>query len=444
MNEDSLKDNNQEFNDYQIKILHQWSKTLSVLGFTLVPLFILLDYFTLPQHLLPLFALYRGVATVICLAQYLLLRGTKPGFLSYLHGYFFSMIVGGVIVLMTGDLGGFDSSYYAGLNLVIIASTLLLPLPGFNSAINSVMIISMYIGWNLFKGDSFELSSVFNNLFFMVSTAVISTSINHVRFKAIRREFNSRVKLQEAQDALWTEMELAKKIQTSLIPDNNSIGDYEIAGIMLPAEDVGGDYFDIIETKSGENWVAIGDVSGHGLESGLIMMMAQISFFSVVNMKPGSSPSDVIKEMNFIIRDSLKRLGSKRYMTLMALRLDNSGFTVAGSHQDLIIYRSKTGTVESQRVDGSWIGLADNMRNSLSDSRVQMDAGDMVLLFTDGVTDAGVMDGEMFGQERLEKLFLLYSNLSTNDIIRRLSSDVIHFSDEQHDDITMVLFRKLR
>lgn len=432
-----------EFLAYQKEIIHKWLRTLTVLGFTLVPLFFVLDYFTLPGELLPRFALYRAVATGIVIIQYIILRVTKPNALSYIHGYIFTLIVGGVIVLMTADLGGFDARYYAGLNLVIIAVTLLLPIQAVFSAINGFMLIAFYVLWNVFLGGPYQTTNLTSNLFFMISTVIIAVSINHVRFRLIMQEFISRLDLMDAQNALWTEMELAKRIQTSLLPDTHSIGNYEIAGIMLPAADVGGDYYDIIETKAGERWVTIGDVSGHGLESGLVMMMTQICFYSMVNTTPGRKPSSIIENLNYVLMSNLKRLESNRYMTLMALRIDDHGITAAGSHQDIMIYRAATGGVERIPVKGSWIGLVENIGGHLNDIAIPVAPGDLILLFTDGVTEAGGVDGEMFGDERLRERLCAYASLPAAEIVKNISQDVMQYHREQYDDITLVVLRKL-
>ena len=91
----------------------------------------------------------------------------------------------------------------------------------------------------------------------MLSTVVIAASINHVKYVLIRKEFESRKSLKEARDALWSEIEIAKRIQTALTPPNDIIGGYEISGAMLPATEVGGDYYDIIRTNKNP-WVMIG------------------------------------------------------------------------------------------------------------------------------------------------------------------------------------------
>ena len=78
---------------------------------------------------------------------------------------------------------------------------------------------------------------------------------------------------------------------------------------MIPADEVGGDYYDIVETQNGDKWVTIGDVSGHGVDSGLIMMMAQTSILSKINNNGSCNPSEILNSTNKILRENLSRMG---------------------------------------------------------------------------------------------------------------------------------------
>jgi serine phosphatase RsbU (regulator of sigma subunit) len=431
-----------DFTQYLDNIIHEWSKTLTTLAFTLVPAFFLLDYFTMPKELLPRFGVYRLISTLICLAQYFVIRNTRPGNASYYHGYFVSINVGGVIALMTIDLGGFNSSYYAGLNLVMIGVNLLLPWRALHSAINSLIIIAMYVIFNIMAGLDYSAPVLTNNLFFLSSTAIIAVSINLVKHKLVKKEFFLLVELKKARDALWSEIELAKRIQTALLPDREKIRGYEIAAAMLPAKEVGGDYYDIIETPKGDKWVTIGDVSGHGVDSGLIMMMAQTSISAMVGNCSGCQPSEVLRRVNHVIKENIARLGSDHYMTMMAIHLNESQMTVAGKHQDIIIYRSALNKTEVISTNGTWLGITDNIENYLTDVTEKIDDGDIVLLFTDGITEAASKDGEMYGQERLEQSFNQYADLPVNRLRDKIVEDVKDFQEEQFDDMTLVVIKK--
>ena len=431
-----------DFNNYLNGIIHNWLGTLTTLGYTLVPAFFLLDYFTMPKELLPTFGVYRLISTLVCLIQYYIIRNTKPGVYSYYHGYLVSINIGGIIALMTVDLGGFNSNYYAGLNLVIIGVNLLLPWKSMHSAINSLIIITLYVVFNFMANNDFNPDILANNLFFMTSTAIIAVSINHVKYNLIKKEFDLLVELKKARDALWSEMELAKRIQTALLPNKQRIKGFDIASVMLPAKEVGGDYYDIIETPDGEKWITIGDVSGHGVDSGLIMMMAQTCISSTVTSNRHCQPSELLNSVNHVIRENISRLGSDHYMTMMAMRFNESKMTIAGKHQDVIIYRSALNKTETVSVDGTWLGIADKIDNYLTDTSINIGDGDIVLLFSDGVTESTDKNGEMFGQIRLEQSLNQYADLPIKRILKKIIEDVSNFQEEQYDDMSLVVVKK--
>jgi len=431
-----------QFDDYLTSIIHQWLLTLTALAFTLVPIFFILDYFTQPPQLIARFGVYRLLSTIIALTQYFIIRNSKPSISSYYHGYFVSINVGGAIALMTVDLGGFNSSYYAGLNLVIIGVNLLLPWKAIHSAANSFIIIFMYVFLNIISGSSYQSSNLTNNLFFMCSTAIIAVSINHVKYKLVKKEFDLLVELKKARDALWSEMELAKRIQTALLPHKEKIRGYEIAAAMIPAKEVGGDYYDIIETPNENKWIAMGDVSGHGVDSGLIMMMAQTSIVSIVNNSANCNPSLVLQSVNSVLRENITRLGSDHYMTMMAIRFNDREMTFAGKHQDIIIYRAALNKTEVIQTAGTWLGIADDIGKYLTDNSVIIEDNDIILLFTDGITEATNADGQMYGQERLEQALNHYADLPIGKLLDKIINEVKEFQEEQLDDMTIVVLRK--
>ena len=431
-----------QFESYLSSIIHEWLKTLTMLAFLLVPAFLILDFFTMPKELLQRFVVYRSVSTLIVIIQYAIVRQTSASKLSYIHGYLVSVNIGGMIALMTVDLGGFNSSYYAGLNLVIIGVNLWIPWKTIHSALNSIIVISMYILLNVIAGHPYAHSPLINNLFFLFSTAIIAVSINHVKHKLVKKEFYLLVELKKARDALWSEMELAKRIQTALLPDREKVKGFEIAATMVPAKEVGGDYYDIVETPTGDKWVTIGDVSGHGVDSGLIMMMAQTSILSTVHSSTDYKPSAVLQSVNSILRENISRLGSDHYMTMMAIRFNESQMTLAGKHQDIIIYRSALNKTETIPTKGTWLGIDEDIGKYLNDVSVTIEEGDLILLFTDGITEATNRNGEMYGQVRLEQALNEYADLPVRKILDKVIEDVTVFQEEQLDDMTLVVIKK--
>lgn len=191
---------------------------------------------------------------------------------------------------------------------------------------------------------------------------------------------------------LWSEMDLAQKIQTVLLPEDTDLGRYAVAARMIPASAVGGDYYDFFE-HGGSTWVLIGDVSGHGVTAGLIMMMAQTAArTAILGAKPDAqpAPSAVLAVVNRAIRGNLERIGRGQYMTITALRIDGDVVHHAGLHQDLLVFRKATGKVDVLPTSGLWLGLVDDIAGLVEDERFSLAEGDTLLLHTDGVTEAKI------------------------------------------------------
>ncbi|MBL8922304.1 MAG: PP2C family protein-serine/threonine phosphatase [Myxococcaceae bacterium] len=447
----------ERFVSYRDGLVHDWMKILAVLGVVLVPLFLLLDYVTMPGELLSRFAVYRGVATLSSVTQLGLLRVTKPSRFSFVHGYVFSFIVCGMVTLMTVDLGGFSSGYYVGLMLVIFPVNVLLPWRSYHAAANGILAVGSYVLANLVFGGEFTAGMMVNNLYFLLSSVVLVVAMSETRYRLIQREFGvraeledtnavlekSRADLKQARDRLWSEMEVAQRIQTALLPRNRTLGGWEIEATMRPAEEVGGDYYDFLETRHGERWLAIGDVSGHGVESGLVMMMTQTAVATLVNDRAGRTPSDVFVHTNQVIRENVSRLGGHRYMTLNIIRLEASRLVVAGKHQDLLVWRAATGALEIVSNQGPWIGVVDDVRHAVEDQALEVGVGDWVLLYSDGLTEATDAQGRLFGEDRLRDAFgAVAGKLSLQDAVSSVIERVRAYQQRQDDDLTLVLLRR--
>ncbi len=442
------------FEAYLYPIVQSWLRVLVLLGVILVPLFLVLDYFTMPLRLLERFAIYRAITTLLLLFEFFLVRKMKPGPWNNVHGYVFALATGGMISRMTVDLGGFDSSYYAGLILVIIAVNMLLSWSPLHSLLNGILTLAIYLGMNLFESHPFEPRNLINNLYFLSSTIIITVSISWLRYNLVRTEYDlrsrlvrtnrqleeSRAEVLRGRDRLWGEMQLAKLIQTALLPDKPEIGYYETAAIMLPTEEVGGDYYDLIEAAD-SNWVAIGDVSGHGVDSGLLMMMAQTSVYSIIQARPDSSPAQVLAHTNRVLKENIMRLGAELYLTVLLMRLEDNSVTFAGKHTDWILFRARTNTVEIVPTTGTWLGFSDNVADVLEDATYPIERGDIIMLYTDGITESRNEAGELFGEERLARVLLENARQPLKKVGQAAFAEVMNFSAHQTDDISLVLLR---
>ncbi len=246
--------------------------------------------------------------------------------------------------------------------------------------------------------------------------------------------------LDKARAALWGEMELAKKIQTALLPASPHIPGYAISAFMEPADEVGGDYYDVIATPSC-HWLLIGDVSGHGVTSGLIQMMARTAIHSIVEGNPGLSPAELLDRVNGRLTEDIQMLEGDQYMTMTALRLDPDGKLVyAGMHQPLLLHRRQTDSVEEVESRGMWLALMPDIEDMLPVDELRLAPGDTLLLHTDGITEAVGPDGEMWEMEGLMDTMAANAGEEVSVIAERVRQSLEGYTRD--DDRTALIIRR--
>jgi serine phosphatase RsbU (regulator of sigma subunit) len=244
------------------------------------------------------------------------------------------------------------------------------------------------------------------------------------------------------QRRLAQELSIATRIQTSILPRDLSVRGLEIAATMLPATEVGGDYYDVVPTERG-CWLGIGDVAGHGLRSGLVMMMLQSVVAALVRSTPAASPSEVLRVVNEVLYENVRRrLCQDEHATLSLLRYDASGELVfAGAHEDMLVLRADTGQVELVPTLGTWVAATLDISDATQDSRCQLRDGDVLVLYTDGVIEAANRAGEQFGIERLMSELLRSAAEPVATIRDRLRAAVTEFMAVQDDDVALLVAR---
>jgi serine phosphatase RsbU (regulator of sigma subunit) len=246
--------------------------------------------------------------------------------------------------------------------------------------------------------------------------------------------------LSKALAALWGEMKLARKIQEALVPPLPKILDCEVAASMKATEEVGGDYYDVVHTPDAE-WILIGDVSGHGVPAGLIMMMCQTAVRTVLASEPTIMPDRLLTRVNTVLTTNIRQLGEDKYMTISAFRRDRDGsVTFAGAHQDIFIYRAETQAVEVLETHGIWLGLKEQIGHALSSERFRLAPGDVMLLLTDGITEAA-RNGKMFDTIGVRRVLDRAHGMTAQQILSALFTDLADF--ELRDDATVLVIRQL-
>jgi sigma-B regulation protein RsbU (phosphoserine phosphatase) len=240
------------------------------------------------------------------------------------------------------------------------------------------------------------------------------------------------------------EMAIAQHIQTSILPKRLDVPGLEIAASMLTASEVGGDYYDLHPTADGGCWLGIGDVSGHGLNSGLVMLMIQSGLATLMWRDPQAQPADLVALLNRMLYENIRvRLGRDDFATLSLLRFfPDNRFVVAGAHEDIIVWRAATGRCERIPTRGTWLGIAENTERQLKNQEHRLEPGDVMVLYTDGITEAKSADGQLYDIDRLCAAVERAHAKPTTDICRDILDGVRQWASEQADDQTLVVLRR--
>lgn len=259
--------------------------------------------------------------------------------------------------------------------------------------------------------------------------------------QAMAKEHLRSKELAAVRDALFAEMEVAREIQTLLLPTTPRMEDMEIACCMETAEEVGGDYYDVLEVD-GRRFLAIGDVSGHGVTSGLTMMMARTSLVAALQANSRIPLAELYCTLNRCMSQNLARMDRRLYMTFALLEYLGEGrFEGVGRHLPLLIHRAATQEIEEVELQGSWLGIMDGLQpEMLPVLELQLHPGDTILGYTDGVIEHEGHDG-MFGIDGLRDHFAVHATEGPFALIEGVLEHLRDLSDEPEDDVTMLAIR---
>lgn len=252
---------------------------------------------------------------------------------------------------------------------------------------------------------------------------------------------NARLLEEEAEkDRLRSEMETAARIQQALVPSAPRIAGCEIAVHMTPADKVGGDYYDVLRAGD-RDWFVIGDVCGHGLPAGLIMVICQTALHAVLQGQPHIDPAQALSQINRVLKANLERFQDNKYVAITLFRhLGDGVIEYAGLHEDLLIYRRETDSVEVRATAGTWLGILPEIAPLIPVRRIQLAPQDTLLLYTDGVIDARAADGALWGRTGLERLLRDCGRLPLETIKERVLAELAGY--RKTDDVTLFLLRR--
>lgn len=242
------------------------------------------------------------------------------------------------------------------------------------------------------------------------------------------------------QERLERELQLASEIQQRLQPTAPpSVPGYEFQGISFPCYEIGGDYYDFIKRDDGRLVIALGDVSGKGTAAALLMS----SLHAAVHAQAGSHDS-LVGTISAVNKYLAENIPSNRFVTLFTAELDpESGalsFLNAGHNPPLIVHAA--GTVEQLASGGLPLGIKADAE--YREGRTQLQPGDVLVIYSDGVTEASSPSGEEFGPTRLYEVVSRNVEASAAGIRDRIESALTKFAQGTRaaDDITLVIVKR--
>jgi serine phosphatase RsbU (regulator of sigma subunit)/HAMP domain-containing protein len=258
------------------------------------------------------------------------------------------------------------------------------------------------------------------------------------------RKQNER--LREENLRLGAEINIARQIQRMILPKKHELDHVEgldIAGYMEPADEVGGDYYDVLQI-AGIVTIGIGDVTGHGLESGLLMLMTQTAVRALQEIRE-RDPVQFLDAVNRTIYRNIQRMDSDRNLTLAILNYAAGNVSISGQHEEILVVRADRSVERVDTIDlGLPIGLDHDITDFIDHITVTLQPGDGVVLYTDGIPEAYNLAKKQYGMERLCDVIRDSWSGSSEDIKAAIIADVRAFIGKQKvfDDITLLVLKQ--
>jgi len=240
------------------------------------------------------------------------------------------------------------------------------------------------------------------------------------------------------RERVKAEIDAANRIQAALLPvDAPELAGASFASHYRAATEIGGDYFDFLTMPNGDIGIAFGDVSGHGLTSGIVMAMAKSALLVQVGYDP--SPCAVMNVLNDIVmKTAPKRIMMTFFFGLLDPVTQTLRFSSAG-HLDPYVFRAGVRRLESLSSWGFPLGV--KRREPFTEHTVDFDDGDRLILYSDGLIEAIDDDGDPYGFERFEKTILACGHMDAEDIKKSLLNSIRKFTRNRppEDDQTLVV-----
>jgi len=258
-------------------------------------------------------------------------------------------------------------------------------------------------------------------------------------------ELNNRLKAENLR--MGAELDVTRRLQQMILPKEPELAaiiGLDIAGFMEPADEVGGDYYDVMQQSDGRVKIGIGDVTGHGLESGVLMIMVQTAVRTLLATNE-TNPVRFMEALNQTIYDNVQRMNSDKTLTLSLLDYQAGKLLLSGQHEELLIVRSNGQIELIDTMDlGFPIGLKEDISDLVAQTQVLLETGDVVVLYTDGITEAENPQNQHYGLPRLCEIVQDNRAKAATQIKEAIIKDVMDYISTQkvYDDITLLVIKQ--
>jgi sigma-B regulation protein RsbU (phosphoserine phosphatase) len=294
-------------------------------------------------------------------------------------------------------------------------------------------------------GDMANIRTALNRGAFDFITKPIDFGDLEITLKKAFQEASARrqaAKEHEHLMAIRRELEIAKKIQQSILPTwSPKRRDLEICAEMLTANEVGGDFYDFFLINEDKLGFVIGDVSGKGVPAAIFMAVTR-TLLRATALK-GLPPDECMREVNSILhRESV----SQMFVTIFYGVLDTHTGEITycnGGHHPPYILRKNHDVELTEPIGGSIVGMFENANYDAH--KILLQPGDTIFLYTDGLSEAHNLNQDLLTEARLEECLRQMNGCAANEIIKTLVTEVRAFSTgvPQADDMTMLVLKYL-
>jgi serine phosphatase RsbU (regulator of sigma subunit) len=291
------------------------------------------------------------------------------------------------------------------------------------------------------KGRMIGILTVFNNKTDQGFTSNDQRLLSIISAQSAQVIENARLyKKEQFLTRMQEEMRMAEKIQMNLLPGiPPDIAGYDIAGTSLPAKNVGGDYFDYILADEGHCAFCIGDVSGKGMPAALLMANLQAAVRGQTHLK-ASTEDCMMLSNNLLFQSTAENKFATFFYSILDTQTHEISYSNAG-HNPPLLFPEK-GEPTPLKTGGVVLGFMENF--SYQHSRCPFSRGDLLLLFSDGITEAVNAAGEEFGEERLKEVIVENRNDSAEELVDKIIRTAkYHEGDQpQMDDMTALIVKR--